>query len=62
MKNYSGHVLKTPDIVQKKKKEESDRQSSTAWSEYSEGSDASGLDEKPRLEGHFHHPNEGVET
>lgn len=45
-----------------KKKDESGRQSSTAWSEYSEGSDASGLDEKTRLEINFHQPNKSVNT
>ena len=45
-----------------KKKDESGRQSSTAWSEYSEGPDASGLDEKTRLEINFHQPNKSLNT
>ena len=45
-----------------KKKDESGRQSSTAWSEYSEGSDASGSDEKTRVEINFHQPNKNVST
>ena len=45
-----------------KKKDESGRQSSTAWSEYSEGSDASGFDEKTRLEINFHQPNKSVKA
>lgn len=43
-----------------KKKDESGRQSSTAWSEYSEGSDTSGSVEKTRLEINFHQPNKSV--
>ena len=57
-KNCSGHVPQTF----YKKKDESGRQSSTAWSEYSEGSDASGLDEKTRLEINFRQPNISVNT
>ena len=38
------------------------RQTSTAWSEFSEVSDASGLDEKTRLEINFHQPNKSVNT
>ena len=45
-----------------KKKDESGRQSSTAWSEYSEGSDLSGFDEKTRLEINFHQPNKSVKA
>ena len=45
-----------------KKKDESGRQTSTAWSEFSEVSDASGLDEKTRLEINFHQPNKSVNT
>ena len=45
-----------------KKKDESGRQTSIAWSEFSEVSDASGLDEKTRLEINFHQPNKSVNT
>ena len=45
-----------------KKKDESGRQSSTTWSEFSEGSDTSGSDEKTRLEINFHQPNKSVNT
>ena len=45
-----------------KKKDESGRQSSTAWSEYSEDSDASGFDEQTRLEINFHQPNKSVKA
>lgn len=43
-----------------KKKDESGQQSSTAWSEYSEGFDTSGSDEKTRLEISFHQPNKSM--
>lgn len=47
-----------------KKKDESGRQSSTTWSEFSEGSETctSGSDEKIRLEINFHQPNKLVNT
>lgn len=45
-----------------KKKDESGRQSSTTWSECSEGSDTSGSEEKTRLEINFHQPNKSVST
>ena len=45
-----------------KKKDESGRQRTTTWSEFSEGSDTSGSDEKTRLEINFHQPNKSVNT
>lgn len=59
-------ILDTYQIPQTfyKKKDESGRQSSTTWSEFSEGSETctSGSDEKTRLEINFHQPNKLVNT